>query len=109
MLSGPITAAVIHTGPDGQVGPRVVQICGHRGLSASGTTVLSAAQVADIVRRNAYLNVGTAENPHGEIRGALMAIPGATSTIGSGGSIGGHYSHVSHVSHASHVSHYSSG
>lgn len=71
-LSGNVVAAVIHLGARGHVGARVVQICGHRGRSASGTIVLTAAQANAILNRSAYLNVGTGLNPHGEIRGQLV-------------------------------------
>jgi hypothetical protein len=109
-LSGSIVAAVIHIGQAGRIGPRLVQIVAHAGTSASGTVVLSPAQVAALLGKSAYLNVGTHLNPGGEIRGQLMALATPATVSGGSGSIsgGGHVSHASHASHASHVSHYSS-
>jgi hypothetical protein len=70
-LSGVPVAAVIHTGARGQNGARFISLCGKCSTSASGTAVLSASQVAALLRKATYVNVGTHGNPLGEIRGQI--------------------------------------
>lgn len=114
-LSGQAVAAVVHVGARGHVGARLVQLCGPCVSGASGTIVLSAAQVAALLTRSTYLNLGSSLNPRGEVRGQLVrhvVVAGGSGGSGGGGSGGsgggGHFSHSSHVSHASHASHFSS-
>lgn len=74
-LSGAATAAHIHTAPRGVAGPVTVPLCGPCTSPASGTTVLTAAQVKDLLARKDYANVHTAKNPAGEIRGQITKAP----------------------------------
>jgi hypothetical protein len=113
-LSSTATAAVIHMGVAGSIGPTLFQICGPCTSPASGKTTLTQAQLVDLLSGLTYINVGTSQNPHGEVRGqirltATASSSNGTGSVGLGGSGGGHYSHVSHASHASHSSHFSSG
>ena len=72
-LSGPITAAHIHEGPVGMAGPVVI------GLSFVGNTLIGTLPVSSLpadfmfklMTNQYYVNVHTAANPSGEIRGQL--------------------------------------
>lgn len=75
-LSGPATAAHFH-GPAmaGQNAGVVLPITGATSSPASGTATLTPAQVADLGSGKWYVNVHTAANPGGEIRGQVMMLP----------------------------------
>jgi CHRD domain-containing protein len=71
-LSGPATAAHIHMAPRGKPGPVIVPLCGPCTAPETGSATLTTAQVAMIRRAGGlYVNVHTARNPGGEIRGQL--------------------------------------
>jgi hypothetical protein len=70
-LTGPATAAHIHTGPKGQAGPVVVPLCGPCESGASGTATITAAVLDAIQTGGAYANVHTNTNKGGEIRGQV--------------------------------------
>ena len=127
-LSSPILASILQVGARGKTGPWLVRVSKHTAAQASGTIVLTQAQVTKLLSKSVYINVETSDHPGGEIRGQLVVVTNAGSTPTSGGgssggsssggsssggiSGGGHVSHVSHsshVSHASHSSHFSSG
>jgi hypothetical protein len=72
-LSSPIVAAVIRVGRPGQVGPRLVYLCGQCADSADGTLRLTSAQEKAIRAGGTYVNVGTSEFPNGAIRGQLAS------------------------------------
>ena len=74
-LSGPATAAHIHTGRKGVAGPVTVPLCGPCTSPVSGTTVLTADQVKDLLAGKDYTNVHTSKNPGGEIRGQITKAP----------------------------------
>jgi hypothetical protein len=74
-LSGPATAAHIHTAPRHVAGPITVPFCGPCTSPVSGTTVLTADQVKDLLAGKDYANVHTAKNPGGEIRGQITKAP----------------------------------
>jgi len=71
-LSGAITSAHIHTGAIGVAGP-IIQDLGAfmNGNSLSGAFTPSANVIANLMAGTAYINVHTAANPNGEIRGQL--------------------------------------
>ena len=72
-LSGPATMAHFH-GPAMAGANAGVAVPFPSAMSpAKGETVLTAAQVADLMAGKWYANVHTVANPGGEIRGQLMA------------------------------------
>lgn len=75
-LSGPATAAHIHGPAPAGKNAGVVVWLSTKGKPASspltGSATLTAAQVADLTKGECYVNVHTAKNPGGEIRGQLM-------------------------------------
>jgi hypothetical protein len=70
-LTGQATAAHIHMGAKGRSGPVIVALCGPCKSGATGTTKVSAAVIKTIEGGGAYVNVHTAKNPNGEIRGQV--------------------------------------
>jgi hypothetical protein len=70
-LSGPATAAHIHMAAMGKSGDVVVALCGPCKSGASGTATVSAAVLKAFPKHLLYVNVHTAKNPAGEIRGQL--------------------------------------
>jgi len=71
-LSGPATAAHFH-GPaeTGKNGGVAVAIPNATSSPAEGSATLTDAQAADLVAGKYYINVHTAANPGGEIRGQV--------------------------------------
>lgn len=70
-LSGAATAAHIHVAPRGKPGPVIVPLCAPCASVETGTATLTAGQVTLLRKRGLYVNVHTARNPAGEIRGQL--------------------------------------
>jgi hypothetical protein len=70
-LSGPAGAAHIHIGAPGQPGPVSVPLCGPCESPASGTANVDATVLTALQTGGAYVNVHTAANAPGEIRGQL--------------------------------------
>ena len=70
-LTGPATAAHIHLGGMGKAGNVVVPLCGPCKSTMTGTSKISAALKKDFAKHLLYVNVHTAKNPAGEIRGQL--------------------------------------
>src|ERR1700676_3253489 len=72
-LSGPATAAHFH-GPAeaGKNGGVAVAIPNATSSPAEGSATLTDAQAADLVAGKYYVNVHTAANPGGEIRGQVI-------------------------------------
>ena len=56
-------------------GPVTVPLCSPCTSPVSGTAVLTADQVKDLLARKDYANVHTAKNPAGEIRGQITKAP----------------------------------
>lgn len=71
-LSGPVTAAHFH-GPamPGENAGVALPLSGSLASPMSGTVSLTPAQAADLIAGKWYVNLHTAANPNGEIRGQL--------------------------------------
>ena len=70
-LTGKAMAAHLHLGKRGKAGPVAVPLCGPCKNGQKGTATLTEAQVKAIETGGAYVNVHTAKNPNGEIRGQI--------------------------------------
>jgi hypothetical protein len=70
-LSGPATAAHFHAGETGKNGGVVVPIAGADKGSFEGSATLTDAQAADLMAGKWYVNIHTAANKGGEIRGQV--------------------------------------
>ena len=72
-LTGPALAAHFHGPADpGASGPPVVMIPAPVTSPLKGSQTLTDAQIADLVAGKWYVNVHTAANPPGEIRGQVL-------------------------------------
>ena len=72
-LTGPASAAHIHMGGMHVSGPVVVPLCGPCKSPVTGTATLTKALMTAFKKHDLYVNVHTAKNPNGEIRGQLAA------------------------------------
>jgi hypothetical protein len=73
-LTGPAMAAHVHMGAKGTSGNVVVPLCGGTPACKSGlhgSFTLTAALKSAFKKHLLYVNVHTAKNPNGEIRGQL--------------------------------------
>jgi hypothetical protein len=70
-LSGPATAAHFHAGEAGKNGGVVVPIAGADKGSFEGSATLTDEQAADLMAGKWYVNVHTAANKGGEVRGQV--------------------------------------
>jgi len=71
-LSGPATAAHFHSGEVGKNGGVVVPIAGADKGSFEGSATLTDEQAAELMAGKWYVNVHTATNKGGEVRGQVM-------------------------------------
>lgn len=75
-LSGPITGAHVHEGDMGVSGPVLINLSsfvnGNRIMTVLTGTAVSTANISKFLSGKFYVNVHTAANPNGEIRGQLM-------------------------------------
>jgi CHRD domain len=72
-LSGRATAAHIHAGRVGKAGGVLVALCGPCRNGQRGTASMTHAQLRMIRAGRTYVNIHTAKNPAGEIRGQLKS------------------------------------
>jgi CHRD domain len=79
-LSGGAGAAHIHRGKAGKAGGVMLALCGPCRSGQRGTATISHAQLRTIRTGAAYVNVHTAKNAAGEIRGQVKASEQAGST-----------------------------
>ena len=70
-LSGPATAAHFHAGEAGKNGGVVIPIAGADKGSFEGEATLTDEQASDLMGGKLYVNVHTAANKGGEIRGQV--------------------------------------
>jgi len=70
-LSGPAVAAHVHSGRSGVAGGVAVSLCGPCRSGMSGRARISPAIETALETGAAYVNVHTAKNPNGEIRGQI--------------------------------------
>ena len=70
-LTGPATAAHFHAGEAGKNGGVVVPIAGADKGSFEGSATLTDAQAAELMGGKWYVNVHTAANKGGEVRGQV--------------------------------------
>lgn len=70
-LTGKATAAHIHMAKAGKAGNVIVVLCTPCRSGAHGSTKVSAAVKRALANHKAYVNVHTAKNPNGEIRGQI--------------------------------------
>lgn len=72
-LSGKAAAAHIHRGKPGKAGPVLVALCGPCKTGQKGTSKLTRAANEALEQGRAYVNLHTAANQAGEIRGQVKA------------------------------------
>jgi CHRD domain len=88
-LSGKALAAHIHLGRQRVAGPVSVPLCGPCSSGVHGRVTVPARVRSALLAGGAYVNVHTARNPAGEIRGqiagphGLMPAPPRTTTTGT--------------------------
>lgn len=86
-LTGKAAAAHIHLAKPGKAGGVAVALCGPCRSGTRGTAKVSARTIAALLGGGAYVNVHTAKNPAGEIRGQIRkggtALPPPTTTTTS--------------------------
>jgi hypothetical protein len=71
-LSGPVTAGHVHgPAPAGTNAGVLIPFTGDLSSPIKGKATLTAAQVSDLTAGRLYVNLHTAKNPGGEIRGQL--------------------------------------
>jgi hypothetical protein len=73
-LTGSATAAHIHMAAMGKSGPVVVPLCGPCKSGQNGIATLPSSVISAVGKHELYVNVHTAKNPNGEIRGQLAAM-----------------------------------
>ena len=93
-LTGKAAAAHIHLGGPGIAGPVAVPLCGPCASGVHGTVRLNAKTRAALLGGRTYVNVHTARNGAGEIRGQILSgvgtAPVRTTTNDTGGGGGGY-------------------
>lgn len=75
-LSGPITAIHFHSGAAGTTGPVVQDLDAFLTGNQLNGQLDPTPFLADLEAGNIYLNVHTAANPNGEVRGQVMLVKG---------------------------------
>ncbi len=73
-----VTVAHLHIAPPGESGPVAIPLASAPFNRLSGTAAITPEQVSALLAGNVYVNVHTAANPNGEIRGQLRANPPRT-------------------------------
>jgi hypothetical protein len=84
-LTGRALAAHIHLGKAGVAGPVAVPLCGPCASGAHGKVTVTSRVRAALLARGAYVNVHTAKNAAGEIRGQVVRGIASTTSTGQAG------------------------
>jgi CHRD domain len=83
-LTGKATAAHVHLAARGKPGPVALPLCGPCRSGARGSAKANAKTTRALLAGGAYVNVHTATNPAGEIRGQIQkgstVLPPSTTT-----------------------------
>jgi hypothetical protein len=89
-LTGKATASHVHVGARGRAGAVRVSLCGPCRSGASGSARVDAKTITALLGGGTYVNVHTARNPAGEIRGQIaksakppVVVPPTTQTTGT--------------------------
>ena len=72
-LSGPATAAHVHLGIQGHAGAVAIPLCGPCSSPNRGVASVTPAQATALLHAGSYVNVHSAQNPGGEIRGQIAS------------------------------------
>ena len=70
-LSGAARSAALHGGRRGTNGPTLARLCASCASFETGAVVLTQAEVNDLLAGRAYVEIITAKNPKGEVRGQI--------------------------------------
>jgi CHRD domain len=73
-LNGPVTKVQIDQGAKGQAGAMLIPLCGPCGSPARGVVEVTASKAALLLSGGTYVNVSTAANSPGEIRGQIHKV-----------------------------------
>ena len=94
-LTAPVTAAHFHLGAPGVAGGIILGLTvggllpplpsGVTSAAGLGSGTFPAANLADLLAGNVYMNIHTSSFPGGEIRGQVVPAPGAFAAFGSAG------------------------
>ena len=87
-LTGRALAAHIHLGKPGVAGPVAIPLCGPCASGAHGKVTVTARVRAALLARSAYVNVHTAKNAAGEIRGQVAGGTASATSTGQAGTSG---------------------
>ena len=82
-LSSPVVEATLHRGAKGRRGPVAIRLCGPCASGAPGTAMLDAATATAVGQQRGYIELSTAKNPNGEIRGQILRTAAAASANAS--------------------------
>jgi hypothetical protein len=74
-LSGRAAAAHIHIAQRGKAGPVAVPLCGPCRSGVRGNATVNASVLTALEAGRGYVNIHTASNPAGEVRGQIPAVP----------------------------------
>lgn len=88
-LTGRATSAHVHIGARGRAGRVAIPLCGPCRSGAHGQATARGAALRALEQGRAYVNVHTARNPAGEIRGQIRALALTLTGSGDPGSGGG--------------------
>jgi len=83
-LTGAAGASHIHLGKPGVAGPVVGALCGPCKSGQTGTVTLTHDQWQKVKAGGGYVNVHTAKNPGGEIRGQIKSSKAGSGSAGYG-------------------------